>query len=292
MNWIDNHKIAPLRPYFKIMRLDNLTGSFLLLWPCLWSISLASGKIFPWKELLVFIIGAFVMRSGGCIINDIVDYKLDAKVERTKNRPLSNGTLKIHEALLLLFLLMVIGGTLLFSLNNTAIILGFIVLVPIVVYPFMKRVTYWPQLFLAFTINWGALIGWVAIKEVISIETLLIYIACIFWTMGYDTIYAHQDKEDDMLLGIKSTALKFGQYSKKYLYIFYAITIGLLWLLGIMLGTGFFYYVFLFVGAFHLFLQVKMVDLNNQDDCMRKFSSNKYFGLIILVAILAGKLSF
>jgi 4-hydroxybenzoate polyprenyl transferase len=156
----------------------------------------------------------------------------------------------------------------------------------------MKRVTYWPQLFLAFTINWGALIGWVAIKEVISIETLLIYIACIFWTMGYDTIYAHQDKEDDMLLGIKSTALKFGQYSKKYLYIFYAITIGLLWLLGIMLGTGFFYYVFLFVGAFHLFLQVKMVDLNNQDDCMRKFSSNKYFGLIILVAILAGKLSF
>jgi 4-hydroxybenzoate polyprenyl transferase len=232
------------------------------------------------------------MRAAGCIINDIIDHKLDAKVERTKNRPLSNRTLKMYEAVLLLFVLLVLGAYLLIGLNNTAIILGFVILVPIVVYPFMKRVTYWPQAFLAFTINWGALIGWVAVRNSISLETILIYIACIFWTMGYDTIYAHQDKEDDMLLGIKSTALKFGQYTKKYLYIFYGITSALLWLLGVMLGSGVLFYLFLFVGIFHLILQVKMVDLNNPADCMKKFSSNKYFGLVIFVAILAGKLAF
>jgi 4-hydroxybenzoate polyprenyltransferase len=289
MSWIDNPKIKPLRPYLKVMRLDNLTGVFLLLFPALWSISFASGTSFPIREYLIFIVGAFVMRSAGCIINDIVDYKLDAKVERTKNRPLSNGNLKIHEALLLLFLLLVIGAALLFSLNNTVILLGAIIIIPIIVYPFMKRVTYWPQLFLAFTINWGALIGWVAVKEEMSIATVMIYVACIFWTMGYDTIYAHQDKHDDMMLGIKSSALKLGASTKKYLYIFYSVTVLLLWVLGIMMDSGVVFHAFLFIGAFQLFWQIKTVDLNNPKDCMQKFISNKYFGLIVLIAILSGK---
>jgi 4-hydroxybenzoate polyprenyltransferase len=291
MSWINNPKISALRPYLKIMRLDNLTGVFLLLWPALWSLSFASGKEWPWKELLIFTVGAFVMRSAGCIINDIIDYKLDAKVARTKNRPLSNGDLKIHEALLLLFLLLVIGAALLFSLNSTAILLGVIIIIPIIVYPFMKRVTYWPQLFLALTINWGALIGWVAVKDEMSLATLMIYVACVCWTMGYDTIYAHQDKEDDMLLGIKSTALKFGAYTKKYLYIFYSITIGLLWVLGIMTDGGVIFHAFLFIGAFQLFWQVKTVNLNDPKDCMAKFVSNKYFGLVVLIAALAGKVA-
>jgi 4-hydroxybenzoate polyprenyltransferase len=292
MSWINNPKISALRPYLKIMRLDSLTGAFLLLWPSLWAISFASGKEFPIRAFVLFTVGAFVMRSAACIINDMIDHKLDAKVERTKNRPLANGDMKFHEASLILFLLLLIGAAILHSLNNTTIFLGLLVIIPIVIYPFMKRVTYWPQAFLAFTINWGVLMGWAAVTGELTIQTMMVYVSCIFWTIGYDTIYAHQDKEDDMLLGIKSTALKFGTYTKKYVYMFYSITIGLLWLLGIILNSGLLFNVFLFLGAFQLFWQVKTVDLNNPADCMKKFSSNVFFGFIIFVGILAGKVAF
>lgn len=281
-----------LKPYLEIMRLHNLTGFFLLLMPCWWSIGLAMKKDVPYLLFALFALGAIVMRSAGCVINDIVDRKVDAKVQRTKNRPLSKGTLKLYEALLLLFLLLSIGAAILFNLNSTAIMLGYIIIVPIFVYPFMKRITYWPQLFLAFTINWGALMGWAAVRNEISMTAVFLYIACMFWTLGYDTIYAYQDKEDDAMLGIKSTALKFGENTKKYLYIFYFITIALLWLIGIFSKTGILYHVFLVIAGIQLFWQVYTLNINKSEDCMRKFKSNRYFGFIVLIAVISGHMTF
>lgn len=289
MEWIHSPKVAPLQPYFRIMRLDNMTGTFLLLWPGFISIGFASGDVISWKLLLLFALGSVIMRSAGCVVNDIIDRKVDAMVERTKNRPLANGDLKLHEAVLLLFLLLMLGATILLTLPSTAIILGAIIIIPIFVYPFMKRVTYWPQLFLALTINWGALMGWAAVNDAISLPAVMIYIACMFWTLGYDTIYAHQDKEDDMLLGIKSTALKFGSYTKKYVYTFYAITTILFWFSGIVTGSGILFHVFLIIAAFQLYWQANSVNLDDAKDCMAKFSSNRYYGLIVFIGVILGK---
>lgn len=292
MSWINSPKLLPIRPYLKIMRLDNLTGTFLLLWPCLLSIGLAWENEFPYITLILFLVGALIMRSAGCVINDLIDRKIDAKVERTKNRPLSSGTLKIHEAVLLLFILLVAGWTILVNLSPTAMMLGYIIVIPIFIYPIMKRFTYWPQIFLAFTINWGALMGWAAVRDEISLIPLMLYAACIFWTLGYDTIYAHQDKDDDILLGIKSSAIRLGKATKRYLYIFYGVTIALLWLIGIIEGAGVLYYAFLMMGAVQLFWQVNTLNINNSDSCMRRFSSNRYFGLFLLLGIFGGKVLF
>jgi len=288
MSWVDSPKLVHVRPYLKIMRLNSLTGAFLLLWPCLWSISLAAKDGFPVVLALMFIVGAFVMRSAGCVINDIVDRKIDAKVKRTKGRPLANGTMKLHEAFALLILLLSMGGAILFNLNDTAIILGIVIVVPIFIYPLMKRVTYWPQVFLALTFNWGAIIGWAAVRDSISIEAVLLYVACIFWTLAYDTIYAHQDKEDDAMMGMKSTALKFGANTKKYLYIFYAAMVAILWVVGIRMGSGFLFHLFLFAGAIQLFWQVYTLHIDKADSCMEKFRSNRYFGAIIFLAFVLG----
>ena len=290
MEWIDSPKVSHLRPYLKIMRFDNVTGAFLLLWPCLISIGFASEREVPLLTFLLFSVGAIVMRSAGCIINDIVDSKLDAKVERTKNRPLANGDLKMHEAILLLFLLFTIGGVILFSMSSTAIILGCVIVIPIFIYPLMKRITYWPQLFLACTINWGALMGWAEINNAIPLPAIMIYVACMFWTLGYDTIYAHQDKNDDMLLGIKSTALKFGSSTRKYIYVSYVITTVLFWSVGILMGSGILFHLCLIIGAFQLFWQANSVNFDDAQDCMAKFSSNRYFGFIVFIGVMLGKI--
>jgi 4-hydroxybenzoate polyprenyltransferase len=290
--WIDSPKIKTLRPYLKIMRFDNATGKFLLLWPCLISIGLASENVFPIILMLKFILGCIIMRSAGCITNDIIDRKIDAKVERTKNRPLANGDMKLYEAILLLILLLSIGALILFTLNSTAILLGFIIIIPIFIYPFMKRITYWPQLFLAMTFNWGALMGWAAVKDYIDITAVLIYLACMFWTIGYDTIYAHQDKEDDISIGVKSTALKLGVHTRKYLYLFYFLTTVLFWITGIFTGSGLLFHLFLIIGTIQLYWQANTVDFNLRSDCMAKFSSNRYYGLIIFTGVMLGKIQF
>jgi 4-hydroxybenzoate polyprenyltransferase len=291
VEWINNPNIAPLRPYLKIMRLDNVTGTFLLLWPCLISLGFVSDANTHWSVFVVFTIGAIVMRSAGCIVNDIIDRKYDAQVKRTKDRPLANGDLKIYEALLLLFLLLTIAGIILTTLSKTSILLGLVIIPPIFIYPFMKRITYWPQIFLALTINWGVLIGWAAVMDGITISAILVYLGCVFWTLGYDTIYAHQDKEDDILIGIKSTALKFDVYTKKYLYFFYLTTIILFWIVGILQGSGILFHVLLLLGAFQLYWQSNTVELDNADDCMRKFSSNRYFGMLIFTGVMLGKIA-
>lgn len=228
------------------------------------------------------------MRSAGCIINDITDRKIDAKVARTKDRPLANGDIKLHEAVMMLFVLLITAWVILINLSTTATLLGYIIVVPIFIYPLMKRFTYWPQIFLALTINWGALMGWAAVRDELSLIPVLLYIACVFWTLGYDTIYAHQDKEDDILIGVKSSAIRLGQATKKYLYIFYFITVMLIWLIGIILSAEVFYYFFLMIGAVQFFWQVYTIDINNSDSCMRRFISNRYFGMLILVGIILG----
>ena len=291
MSWIDSPKISNIRPYLKIMRFDNLTGKFLLLWPCMISIAFAFEGQVPLLLMLKFIVGSIVMRSAGCIVNDIVDRKIDAKVERTKNRPLANGDMKLYEAIFLLILLLSLGVLILFTFSSTVVLLGVIIVIPIFIYPFMKRITYWPQIFLAMTFNWGALMGWAAVKDSVNITGVLIYLACIFWTIGYDTIYAHQDKKDDSTIGVKSTALKLGVHTKKYLYLFYMLTTILFWIVGILVGSGILFHLFLIIGLLHLYWQANKVDFNLRSDCMAKFSSNRYYGLIIFLGVMLGKIS-
>lgn len=292
MSWEKKRKYLDIRPYFRLMRLDNLTGTFLLLYPCLWSLTLATDKWPHIPTFLMFIAGAFVMRSAGCVINDIADRKFDAKVRRTKNRPLARGDLKLHDAFLLLFLLLLIGWVILINLKDKTTILGYMIMVLVFIYPLMKRFTHWPQLFLALTINWGAIMGWAELKNEVSLEAILLYVACIFWTLGYDTVYAHQDKNDDIMLGLKSTAIKFGTNTKRYLYFFYSMTVALLWIIGVMTGAGVLYHLFLMVGAVQLFWQVNTLDIHSISSCRQRFHANKYFGLTIFLGTVAGKFIF
>jgi 4-hydroxybenzoate polyprenyltransferase len=208
--WID--RLAPvwLRPYLKLARLDRPIGTWLLLFPCWWGLALAS-KGWPDPELLIaFALGSVVMRGAGCTYNDMVDREFDARVERTRRRPLPSGAISLRAAAVFLALQLLAGLAILFTFNTITIALGIASLALVFTYPFMKRVTWWPQAFLGLTFNWGVLMGWSAVTGDISLPALLLYTGAIAWTIGYDTIYAHQDKEDDALIGLRSTALLFG----------------------------------------------------------------------------------
>lgn len=290
-HWTEHPKVAFLNPYLRLMRLDHPTGIFLLLWPCWWAIGFAMNDIVPWELFILFAVGSVFMRSAGCIVNDMIDRKLDANVERTVTRPLASGEIKIWQALAVLAVLLFISFCLLMFLNRTTIILGYIILVPIAIYPLMKRITYWPQLFLAFTFNWSILMGWAAVRDEVTLQAIILYFAGFLWTVGYDTIYSHQDKEDDAALGLKSTALRFGHNTKRFLAVLYAGTIILLWLSGIISKMGLFFHVFLMLGAFQLFWQVMTLELDSPESCMKKFRSNRLFGLLIFIAIISGKLA-
>jgi 4-hydroxybenzoate polyprenyltransferase len=281
-----------LKPYIELMRLDKPIGIYLLAWPCLWSIAFAdpSGD-YLWLYF-VFAVGSIIMRSAECVMNDIADRKIDAKVKRTKSRPLASGKITLSAAFLTLFCLLTLGLFLLVTLSYTAIMLGVFALIPMAIYPFMKRFTYWPQAFLGITINWGALMGWAAVHDNVGIPSVLLYLAAIFWTIGYDTIYGHQDKLDDLELGVKSTALKFGEKTKSYLVVFYGLTIVLLWFVGALLKVNFWYHVFLLLGILHLVWQVLYLDINKPDNCLRVFKSNAYFGAVIFIGALLGSTSF
>lgn len=277
-----------IKNYIELMRLDKRIGIYLILWPCLWSIAIAAKGTFPYITYLMFILGAVIMRSAGCVINDIIDRKIDAKVDRTKKRPLPSGKIKLRHACILLVLLLALASPILFYFNNTTKLLGLTVLVPVGLYPFMKRITYWPQAFLGFTFNWGALMGAAAVKGEITTSSIILYIGCIFWTLGYDTIYAHQDKKSDAALGIKSTALLFGDKTKKYLYIFYGLAAMCLWSAGVSADLGISYHALFIIATLQLLWQIHEVNLDRPTDCMRKFCSNNFFGFIIFVGIISG----
>src|SRR5881398_3456252 len=228
-NWVDTHAPSWSRPYLRLSRLDRPIGSWLLLMPCWWSAALAAGMEHDLARLpltlMLFFVGAFAMRGAGCTWNDITDRDLDAKVERTRSRPIPAGQVSVAQAAAFLVLQALIGLAVLLQFNRFAILCGTASLLIVAVYPFMKRITYWPQIVLGLAFSWGALMGFAVIFRRIDATALLLYAGSIAWVIGYDTIYAHQDAEDDALIGIKSTALLFGERTKPALAAFYAATV-------------------------------------------------------------------
>lgn len=300
-NWVDRYAPVTLRPYLKLMRADRPVGTWLLLWPCFWSITLAAplGTGLPGLRhlylpepgtLLLFAVGAFVMRGAGCTINDILDHKFDAQVARTRSRPIPSGAVTVKQALAFLIGLCLVGLVVLLQFNWFAVLLGTSSLVLVGLYPLAKRVTYWPQAVLGLTLNWGALLGWAAVTGSLSLPPVLLYVGCMFWTIGYDTIYAHQDKDDDAPLGLKSTALKFGEQTKPWLVAFYSGAILLFALAGFSADIGWIFYLGLSIGGWHLMRQITRTKLDNPARCLAVFKSNRDFGAIIFASFLAGTL--
>ncbi len=278
-----------IRPYLYLMRLDRPIGTWLLLLPGWWAILLAGG-LGAWPTLTLFAIGAIVMRGAGCVVNDLWDRDLDSKVERTSTRPIPNGDVTPKQAMIFLGGLLFLGFIILLQFNLTTIILGVVSLAFIVAYPLMKRITWWPQAFLGLTFNFGALMGWAAITGGLGWQAWVLYIASFFWTLGYDTIYALQDRRDDALIGIKSSARwlseKWDGNIKMPLYAFYAVhylyfAVVLLWGSNI----SFFGVVFLTLPLLHLIWQVKTLDTDSPQNALKRFQSNRDYGLLMCVVI-------
>ena len=248
-------------PYLRLMRLHQPAGIWLLFFPCAWAVVLASHKVFEWRILALFAIGAVLMRSAGCIINDIADRKFDAKVERTKTRPLASGELKVSQAVMLLFVLLFLSLIIAISLGKIVVLWAVLSLFPVVIYPLMKRVSWWPQLFLGLVFNWGALMGWAAVRGEIELPAILLYLGGIFWTLGYDTIYAIQDK------------------TKVFVAIFYVAAISCF-----SLASGGFF--LLIPAAIHAVWQVYFLDINSQISARKMFLSNIWFGALVLLGML------
>ncbi len=289
-NWVDRFAPLAIRPYMRLARLDRPIGTWLLLWPCLWSIALAdlaNGDRVPSIWLLIlFSIGAIVMRGAGCVYNDLVDKDFDGRVERTRSRPIPSGQVSVRNARIYMISLSLVGFLVLIQLNWISIKLGILSLAIVAIYPFMKRFTYWPQIFLGLAFSWGALMGWAAVRAEVTLVSVILYASAISWTIGYDTIYAHQDKEDDALLGLKSTALKFGESTKSWLSLFFGLALALLALCGWLLATGMVYWLGLTAATAHGIWQITTLDIADRDNCLRRFRSNRDFGLIIFCTIL------
>ncbi|MGL9726250.1 MAG: 4-hydroxybenzoate octaprenyltransferase [Wolbachia sp.] len=278
--------------YFSLMRMHSLTGLWLMLFPSLSGILLASTFLSyqAFWFLILFAIGTFLMRPAGCIINDIFDREIDAYVERTKHRPLASGALNTKQALILLSPLLSIALVILLLTNKTTLILGIISMCMIVIYPLLKRYVWWPQLFLGFTFNMGSLMGWAAVRNQISIESLLFYAGCIFWTLSYDTIYTHQDKRDDEKFGMKSTALYFGDTTKSWLKRFYLISL-MAWLYaGILSSLNDIFYIALLAIGFIFYRQYKNFNPDDSSQCMFIFKNNSYVGLLLFFGILLDRI--
>ena len=289
--WLDRYAPAPVRPYARLMRLDRPIGTWLLLWPCWWSLALAApGWPDPWLMAL-FAVGALVMRGAGCTVNDIADRDIDGRVARTATRPLPSGDVSLTRALVLLGVLLAIGLAILVQLGAVAIWLGIAALPLIGFYPFMKRITWWPQAWLGLTFNWGALIGWAAVTGTVGAPPIALYAAGIAWTLGYDTIYAHQDKEDDALIGVKSSARRLGEATRPWLYAFYCAAVVLIGVAGALAGLAWPFYLGLGLAAAQLAWQAARVDIDAPADCLAKFKSNKGLGLIVFAAIVAGRVA-
>jgi len=293
-NWVDLYAPRGLAPFMRLARLDRPVGTWLLLWPAWWAIAFAmplQGRYLPNLALMaLFGLGAVAMRGAGCTYNDIVDRDFDAQVARTRSRPLPSGAVSLRGAWVFLVLQCLVGLAILLSLNSLTILLGVLSLAPIALYPFMKRVTYWPQAMLGIAFNWSALMGWSAVAGAVSWPMVTLYLACIFWTLGYDTIYGHQDKEDDALLGLKSTALKFGDKTRPWLYGFYSLTLVGLAAVGAMMQIGWVYYIGLSFAAWQLYRQAYRVDFDDPAHCLAVFRSNRDFGFLVFASILAGTL--
>ena len=288
-NWVDGVAPAWARPYLRLARLDRPIGSWLLLMPCWWSVGLAAvharSQVNVW-HLLLFFIGAFAMRGAGCTWNDIVDRDLDSQVERTRSRPIPSGQVTVAPAAAFLMLQALVGLAVLLQFNRFTIYVGFASLAVVAIYPFMKRITYWPQIVLGLAFSWGALMGWPATFARLDLPALLLYAGAISWVIGYDTIYAHQDREDDALIGIKSTALLFRERTKPMLALFYALAVALIALAGWSAGAGLLFALGLLAFAAHLAWQIARLDVDDPIDCLVVFKSNRDAGLILFAGLV------
>ena len=287
---ITRHLPDALRPYATLIRLDRPIGTWLLLFPGWWSIAMAGAAWSDLQYFALFALGAVIMRGAGCVWNDITDRDFDAKVARTRARPIPSGAISVPRALGFLLLLLLAGCAILATFNTFAIAVGAASLALVFAYPLMKRITYWPQLVLGLTFNWGALLGWAAVAGSLGSAPLLLYAAGIFWTLGYDTIYAHQDKEDDALIGVKSTALRLGDQTRPWLFGFYTLAIALMAAVGVVMDFGWPYALFLACAGAQLFWQAFTVDLDAPADCLAKFRSNRLFGWLLLTGIVCDRI--
>ena len=281
--------------FIELTRLKRPIGFMLLFWPCLWGLTLVydfNSNLFNYFFYsALFLSGSILMRSAGCIVNDIADKNFDQKVERTKNRPIASGKVSVKLASTYALILCGIAFLVLINFNKLTILMALISMPLAFTYPLMKRITYWPQLFLGITFNYGLVLAWISISGEISIIPIIFYLGAIFWTLGYDTIYGFQDIKDDEIIGVKSTSIKFKNDPKKFLFISYCIFITSLFLIGILMNFKMYYFLFMTIPILHLLVfQISRLNTNLSLDCLIKFKSNNILGLIIFINILVGKL--
>ncbi|RDV04860.1 4-hydroxybenzoate octaprenyltransferase [Undibacter mobilis] len=288
-NWVDLYAPGQFRPYLRLARLDRPIGSWLLLMPCWWSVGLTGltmDRLPSLTHIVLFFVGAFAMRGAGCTWNDLVDRDLDAKVERTRSRPIPSGQVTAKQAAIFLVAQALIGLVVLLQFNRYTVMTGLASLLVVAIYPFMKRVTYWPQIFLGLAFSWGALMGWPAAFGRLDWAPVILYAGAICWVIAYDTIYAHQDREDDMMIGIKSTALLFGQNTKQALTLFYSAAVVLIGIACVMAGASWITLLGLAGFAVHLGWQVRRIDIDDPALCLTLFRSNRDAGLLLFAAML------
>ena len=289
-NWVDTIAPAWMRPYLRLTRLDRPIGWWLLLLPCWWSAALAAIPAGKWGpnpgHVLLFLIGAIVMRGAGCTWNDLLDRDIDAQVERTRSRPIPSGQVSVKAAVVFLVAQALVGLLVLVQFNGFTIMLGIASLAVVAIYPLMKRVTYWPQIFLGLAFSWGALMGWAAVFGRLDWPAVLLYAGSIAWVIHYDTIYAHQDSEDDALVGLKSTALLFGERTRPALALFSIMAVLLIGLAGLTAGAGAVFAIGLIAFALHLAWQIHTIDIGNPALCLRLFKSNRDAGLMLFAALI------
>ena len=283
-----------IKLFIELTRLDKPIGFMLLFWPCIWGLTISYDfsknleKFFYFCVL--FFLGSVLMRSAGCIVNDIIDKKYDKKVERTKFRPIASERISVNHALIYVIILCSLAFIVLINFNKFTILMAILSMPLAFTYPLMKRYTYWPQLFLGITFNYGLVLAWIAVNNDISIVPIIFYIGAIFWTLGYDTIYGYQDIKDDEIIGVKSTSIKFKNSPKKFVFICYLIFISSLLVIGILMNFKYYYFIFLIIPFIHLLLfQINNLDTADPINCLKKFRSNNYIGLLVLLILLIGK---
>ena len=283
-----------LNLFIELTRLKKPIGFMLLFWPCAWGLTIAydfSNNInIYFFYLFLFFLGSILMRSAGCIVNDIMDEEFDKKVERTKSRPIASGKVSKKLGVIYVLILCLLAFLILINFNWFTIILALGSIPLAFSYPLIKRYTYWPQLFLGVTFNYGLILGWLSIKNSLDIIPIIFYIGAIFWTLGYDTIYGFQDIKDDEIIGIKSTSIKFKKTPIAFLTICYSIFIFLTLIVGILMKFNNLFFIILILPFLHLFAyQVRNIKINDTSSCIKIFRSNNFFGLLILLNILIGK---
>ncbi len=284
-----------IKLFIELTRFNRPIGYMLLFWPCLWGLTIAFNFNSELEKFyfytLLFLLGSMLMRSAGCIVNDIIDKNFDKKVERTKNRPIASGKVSVKLAIIYSFVLCGLAFLVLVNFNKFTIFMAMLSMPFAFTYPLMKRFTYWPQLFLGITFNYGLVLAWISINNSISMVSIIFYLGAIFWTLGYDTIYGYQDIKDDEIIGVKSTSIKFKKNPKIFISLCYSFFFISLIIIGILMSFKILYFLTLIITFLHLLIyQIKNLNVDDANQCLQKFKSNNFLGLIVFLNILIGKI--